>query len=315
MKESQVVLTNKNKALGEPHLHYFVGGGYTGSLAFENTPNGIYVYQNANHESDCLLLIDASGEFIETVQLPQMLVWDIQYYAATDSMLLDIDHHIFEYRLADKTFNQLADRKTGNWASFISVADEKTAFATDCTIFIRDNQKQILFQQKFVVETINGVTSFCAKLSPSGNTLAFHNKVGEIRLLNANDGTFLQTIAANFQMVEQIEFAENEKLLVIREKFGEWKVGYFDLETNQEVKFETLEIPEYTKQVNSFCFNSDQSKLVLVQRSTAYVFDFIHKKLLHSFKIYHCVKRANVKFVGDILGVRTDYGCFSLYNV
>ena len=71
----------------------------------------------------------------------------------------------------------------------------------------------------------------------------------------------------------------------------------------------------FPKDVNAFCFNADQTKLVLLLRAGVHVFDFVNKKLLNSFKIEHLVKKCEIKFVGEKLGVRTDYGCFSLYNV
>jgi pyruvate formate-lyase activating enzyme-like uncharacterized protein len=145
--------------------------------------------------------------------------------------------------------------------------------------------------------------------------LAFHNKVGEIQLINAMDGKVLTKITGDFIMVSQMEFTNNNNLLVVREQYGTWGMRYFDLSTNQEIKIKTLEIPEYTKDVNAFCFNSDQSKLVLVQRTRAYVFDFNERTYLHSFEIDHVVRTCDIKFVGDKLGVRTDYGCFSIYNV
>jgi len=43
--------------------------------------------------------------------------------------------------------------------------------------------------------------------------------------------------------------------------------------------------------------------------------DFNTKTFLHSFDLQHVVKTCNIKFVGEKLGVRSDYGCFSIYNV
>ena len=105
------------------------------------------------------------------------------------------------------------------------------------------------------------------------------------------------------------------EMLVVREQYGTWGMRYFDLARNEEVKMESLDIPEYTKEVRTFCFNEDQSILVLVQQTNAYVFDFKAKKLLHNFGIEHTVKTCGIKFAGEKIGVRTDYGCFSLYHI
>jgi len=58
-----------------------------------------------------------------------------------------------------------------------------------------------------------------------------------------------------------------------------------------------------------------ESKLILSQGNWVYIYDYQNKKYLDSFKIEHAVKTISIKFIDDDLGVRTDYGCFSLYKV
>jgi tricorn protease-like protein len=169
--------------------------------------------------------------------------------------------------------------------------------------------------QPLIIEMINGNTPFACTMSADGKQLAFHNKVGEIQIIDTANGKTIQTIVADIEMIEEMAFADNNNLLLVQEQYGTWGMRYFDLSSNKEIKIDGLKLPEYTQQVRNFCFNADLSKLVLVQRATAHVFDFNEKKLLHSFEIEHTVKTCAIKFIGDKLGVRTDYGCFSIYNV
>ncbi|WP_299781534.1 hypothetical protein [uncultured Formosa sp.] len=305
------VLNNKHPKIGEAYLHKFIGGGYTGSLSFQHTPKGIFIYKD---EVDSLIQIDEFGTVYDEIKLPKQLAWNIVYRGHTNSLILDIDHYIYEYELDHKSFRNLGNKKSFI-DSFISVADNKTAFATLGKVSIINNLNILLWKKNYTLQNIKGTTPFCGKLSKDGKLLAFHNTVGELQIINATNGKHLNTITGSFEMITQIEFTNNNKLLVIREKYGTWGMRYFDLSNNQEIIIQSLEIPTNTKNINTFCFNNNQSKLVLVQHSNVFVFDFINKTLLHNFNIEHLVKTCEIKFIGEKLGIRTDYGCFSLYNV
>lgn len=311
------VLNNENAKIGQPVLHKFIGGAYTGALSLENSPQGVFVYKDGMQNEQIigsLNLIDNLGSVLKTFELPEALAWNIEYRAKTNSLLMDIDHFIYELDIEKETFRNLGSEKS-DCTSFVSVSDDKTAFATLGKIYIINNQNEVLHTQNYEKEVIKGSVPFCGKLSQDGKLLAFHNKVGEIQIIDATTGNLLNKIVADFRMVYQFEFADNNKLLVVREQYGTWGMRYFDLSTNEEIQMKEIEIPEYTKDVNAFCFNADQTKLVLLQRADVHVFDFTNKILLHSFKIEHLVKTCEIKFVGEKLGVRTDYGCFSIYNV
>jgi hypothetical protein len=320
MLKKGFTLRNENPAAGEPGLHYFVGPGYTGSLSFENTPNGIYIYKHgwfktAIDQKDFLSLIDTRGNLKETIELPRILAWDIQYNAVTNTLLLDLDHAIFDYEPGRNTFKQLADIATGKPASFVAVARDKIAYATNQHFQVQDNQKNVLLRQSFDIEIVNGAIPFCAALSKNGSVLALHNKTGEIKLISTVDGSLLNTIESDFLIIAQISFTDGDTHLAIREGNMNRRMRYFEVATGTELNYESIEIPAYSKDVQYFAFNADESKLVLIQRNNAYIIDFKNKVHLHHFKIDHCVKAVRPKFIDDLLGCRTDLGCFSLYNV
>jgi hypothetical protein len=320
MLKKGFVLRNEKPDLGQPTLHYYVGAGYTGSLSFAATPTEIYIYKHGwfktvNDQKDFLTVIDVNGNLKDTIELPEVLAWDIQYNNFTNKLLLDLDHHIFEYDLDTKNFKQLIDRSKGKWASFVSCVNDKIVVGTDQNFQVLNNENRVLLQQKFNVEIVQGSIPFCASLSKNGKILALHNKLGEIQCIDTNDGRLLSTIVGDFQMIGQMEFLDNDKNLAIKEEYGVWKMRYFEIKTGTELNYVTIEIPAYSKDVNCFSFNADQSRLALIQRDMAYMFDFTNKLFLHSFKINHCVKTTKSHFVGEQLGFRTDYGCFSLYTV
>ncbi len=310
------VLSDPEAGIGSAVLHRFIGGFYTGALSFEPTPHGIFVSKSGDsgNTPDCLVLLDENGNVLREAALPKSLAWDLEYRAATDSLLADLDHSIYEYSPANDSFRILA--KVGKtFVSFISVSSEKTAFAAGGTIRITDNHDNPPLSIPYDTITTKGSTPFCGKLSPDGSLLALHNRVGEVKIYDTATGKETQKIAGSFETTEQMDFADGNKILAMRETYGGWRMRWFDLSTGGEVQYPGLEVPEYTKDVGRFCFNADRSKLVLVHQTGAYVYDFHAKKLLHRFEIEHVVKTCNIKFIGDRLGVRTDYGCFSIYNV
>ena len=314
------VLNSENTEIGQPILHKFIGGTYTGAMSIASSPYGTFVYKdeattkNKQQIAGYLNLTDNFGNILKTIELPEPLAWNVEYRAKTNSLVMDIDHSIYEFDVEKEIFINLGNKKY-NHTSFVSVSDDKIAFANFGEIFVMDNQNKVLFKQNYDYEVVRGTTPFCGKLSKDGKLLAFHNKIGEIQIVDAENGKLVSKINGDFEMVYQFEFVNNNKLLVVREQYGTWGMRYFDLSTNEEVQIKEIEIPEYTKDVNAFCFNADQTKLILLQRADAHVFDFVNKKLLHSFKIEHLVKTCKIKFVGEKLGLRTDYGCFSIYNV
>lgn len=317
MLKKGFTLRNENPVQGQPALHYFVGTGYTGSLSFANTPQGIYVYKHGwfkapTDQQDFLVLIDTSGNLKETIELPKILAWDIRYNTITNSLFLDLDHHIYEYDLEHKHFSLLADMGNGRPASFVAVTSERTAFATNHHLQVRDNHKNILLQQHFDTEIVQGSIPFSAALSKNGKILAFHNKTGEIKILSTVDGSLLHTIEGDFQRLIKMEFTDEDKHLAV---LSANKMCYFEVITGTALNYEGMEIPSFSQDVQRFAFNEDQSKLALLQRTNVYIFDFKNKVLLHHFKISHCVKTAKPEFIGELLAFRTDYGCFSLYHV
>lgn len=310
---------NETRKQGTPTLHYLAGQGYTGCLSFVNTPEGIFVYKHgwyntATDQKDFLLLIDKQGNLKETIELPKVLPWDIRYCPNDNTLLMDVDHYIYKYSLRDKKFTRLIS-SFNRTASFISVSDNNIAYGSHPKMYVRNDSNDIIFEKDFEVEIIKGSIAFCAGLSKNGKILVFHNKEGEIELTDIQTGKLIRTIKGEFRMIDQMQFVDNDSTLVIREQYGKWCLHFFDVDKGAELAYPELSVPEYSPTIFSFCFNEDESILVQLHLTNAYVFDYANKKLLYSFPIEHCVKKAEAKFIDNQLGVRTDYGCFSLYNI
>ncbi|MGI4874843.1 MAG: hypothetical protein ACRYFX_27120 [Janthinobacterium lividum] len=314
------VLHQEAATAGEPLLHYYVGTGYTGCLSLVGTPQGIYVYKHgwyktAQDQTDFLVRLDATGQLLETIELPQVLPWQIAYNAATNTLLLDLDHYVYEYSLVTGEFEQLTQRNTQrgiNCSSFVAVGPYHLAFATEPSLYVQTLARQPLLEMPYATTLINGDWAFAAALSKNGDLLALHTVWGEIQLLKTTNGTLLRTLTGDFTKATQLEFVANDTLLAVRVRGEGQPLLFFSVADGSPVLFAGLKT-ETGQHLQQFCFNPDESRLVLVYRHTAYVFDFSAKRLLYQFDLQHTVKRAHVKFIGEALGVRTDYGCFSLY--
>ncbi|WP_249291440.1 hypothetical protein [Campylobacter curvus] len=53
---------------------------------------------------------------------------------------------------------------------------------------------------------------------------------------------------------------------------------------------------------------------MMIDYNMAYLVDLANQNV-REFEIEHIVKSCEAKFIDENLAVRTDYGCFSLYNI
>jgi hypothetical protein len=313
------VLHHNAAAPGEPRLHYLVGGGYTGSLALVGTPLGIYVYQHgwfnsATDQQDFLLHLDAAGHLQQTLALPTVLAWDAQYQPTWRALVLDLDHTIFAYHLDAGRF-ELLSAPGRSPASFVAVAAGCTAFAANDEVVVLDPERRVRLRLPFTTQLLKGSLPFAAALARSGNSLALHTKPGEIQLRNAHDGKLQRTLTGSFGLVRQIEFMNNDQFLLVLELHNNGQLHCFEVAQGTEIDLDLAGSENHPGWVQGYCFDAEQSRLVLLRGTWVEVYEVADWRLLQRFRLRHCVKTARLRFVGEDLGVRTDYGCFSLYRM
>jgi len=74
------VLQNSDAKAGEASLHVYIGGGYTGALAFAGAGDDLFVYKCGGYKEggalgDFLIRLDASGAVKQQTPLPKPLAW------------------------------------------------------------------------------------------------------------------------------------------------------------------------------------------------------------------------------------------------
>jgi WD40 repeat protein len=304
---------------GEPMLHYFMGSGYTGCLSLVNLGDLFAVYElkgdKNNYKYDALQFIDLNGNLKKSLDLPKVLPWNILFHDNKNFLLIDLDHFIYTYDIENDKFTQLTDnfKQPG---SFISMSEHFIAFGAAPKIYVKDLESgQLLFEKEFDPQLYSGhSTQFKGAISKHGKLLATCTHAGSIEIFDIVSGKS-ETIQGNFEMVEKMDFIENDQILLVHEKYGSWGLRFFDLETKSELTFPDLKIPSYDTMIQHYTISKNGSQLIVVQHKNAYLFDLNEKKILYSFRLFHTIKNAKPLFGQDCVAFRTDYGCFSIYRI
>lgn len=135
-----------------------------------------------------------------------------------------------------------------------------------------------------------------------------------INIFDAQNNELRSSIKTQYGYMDIEWVAFSERFLIVNDlTFNGLK--FYELETFKQIDMSGLKIPEEFAEVNSFCISPDERYLVQQQYSWAYVFDLQQEKFLYSFKIQHLVKSCQMQFLTTGLGIRTDYGCFSIYKI
>ncbi len=315
------VLTHAKSNIGEPILHYFVGSGYTGCQLVLDIDNVIVTNKNGDRNNavkDNLVFISQDGALMDTIQLPRNLPWDISYVNSYNSIFIDLDHIIYKYDFHKREFQQLTGQ-CEEPASFILSSGDIVAYCTHPNIIVMDvKTDKVILSATIECEKYSGHScQLTAALSEDGHILALCNKVGEIQLIDVPTGDIIYTITAKLGLVKKMKFASFDNILVALEQYESWGVRFFDLKKKEEIITPFVEgtLAARGGIIDTFCFNRKQDKFAVLNRKEIHIYDFRKKSLLHSFKAEHMVKTGEISFVGDKLGVRTDYGCLSLYEV
>ena len=296
-------------------MHVYIGGGYTGALSFAGVKDEIYVYKSGGQKdggvpSDILVRLDRSGAIKEQIALPKPLAWDAQ--CAGENLLLDLDHEIYIFEPKEAKFREiLAEqnvKKSSEIASFICASNDVAAFGMFGQIFTFCEGK-ISKLGEYKCSTKNHVPILCAALSANASMLALCTKENELQILNAKNGEILSELRAEFDVLDKICFLDDETLLL--RQHLENKLFCLDIKSAKVTKQPWIK-DEYLR-VSEFCVEA--GKLVVIDQSRGYAINLKSGNAMAEFTLDHVVKNCEAKFIDGKLAVRTDYGCFSLYEI
>ena len=309
------ILQDSEAKTCEASLHVYIGGGYTGALSFAGLRDEIYVYKSGGQKdggkpSDLLVWLDRNGTIKEQIALPKPLAWDAQ--CASENLLLDLDHEIYIFEPKDAKFREiLAEqnvKKGSEIASFICASNDVAVFGMFGQIFTFCEGKISKFGE-YKCATKNHVPILCAALSADASMLALCTKENELQILNAKNGEILSELRAEFGVLDKICFLD-EKTLLLRQHL-ENKLLSLDIKSAKVTKQPWIK-DEYLR-ASEFC--AQAGKLVVIDQSRGYTINLKSGNAMAEFTLDHVVKNCEAKFIDGKLAVRTDYGCFSLYEI
>lgn len=309
------VLKDSEAKTGEACLHVYIGGGYTGALSFASLRDEIYVYKSGGQKdggkpSDLLVRLDKSGAIKEQIALPKPLAWHAEH--VSENLLLDLDHEIYIFEPKEAKFREiLAEqnvKKNSEIASFLCASNGVAIFGMFGQIFaFRDSEISRIGEYKCSEKSY--VPILCAALSADASTLAICTKENELQILNVKNGEILSELRAEFGVLDKICFLD-ENTLLLRQHL-ENKLLCLDIKSAKVTKQPWIK-DEYLR-VSEFCVEA--GKLVVIDQSRGYVTDLKSGDVRAEFTLDHVVKSCEAKFIDGKLAVRTDYGCFSLYEI
>ena len=311
------VLQDSAAKAGKACLHVYIGGGYTGALSFASLRDEIYVYKSGGQKdgsmpSDILLRLDRSGAIKEQIALPKPLAWHAEH--VDENLLLDLDHEIYIFEPKEAKFREiLAEqnlKRNNEIASFICASNGVAIFGMFGQIFTFYEGK-ISKLGEYKCSTKSHVPILCAALSADASMLALCTKENEVQILNAKNGEILSEVRAEFDALDKICFLD-EKTLLVR-KYLENKLFCVDIKSAKATKQPWIK-DEYLR-ASEFCLDSKAGKLVVIDQSRAYTTNLKSGDVMAEFTLDHVVKNLAAKFIDGKLAVRTDYGCFSLYEI
>ncbi|WP_103635602.1 hypothetical protein [Campylobacter concisus] len=309
------ILQDSEAKAGAASLHVYIGGGYTGALSFASVRDEIYVYKSGGQKdggkpSDILLKLDRSGAIKEQIALPKPLAWDAQ--CVGENLLLDLDHEIYIFEPKEAKFRQISVeqnlKRNNEIASFICASNNVAIFGMFGQIFtFCEGKISKLGEHK--CSSKNHVPILCAALSADASMLALCTKENELQILNAKNGEILSELRAEFGALDKICFLDDETLLL--RQYLENKLFCLDIKSAKVTKQSWIK-DEYLRAIE-FC--AEAGKLVVIDQSRAYAVNLKSGDVRAEFTLDHVVKNCEAKFIDGKLAVRTDYGCFSLYEI
>ena len=315
------VLQNGGAKAGEASLHVYIGGGYTGALAFAGAEGELFVYKCGGYKEggaldDFLIRLDASGAVKQQIVLPKPLAWQAE--RAGEVLLLDLDHFIFKFDLASGEFSDFSKdmsfKNNKEFTSFVCAAKDTAAFAMFGQIFtFRGGEIAPLSEYKSEMKSYTPI--LCAAISGDGARLALHCKQNEIKILSTLNGEILNEIGSDFGIFDKICFLADGSVLG-KERYAS-KLVCLDAASGEQLR------PAWLRgecaEADELCISTDGSRLALISYDKTRIIDLKSGNLRLNFELSHVVKRCETKFERingeEFLAVRTDYGCFSLYKI
>lgn len=306
------VLSHPEAGPGQPVMHRYVGGGYTGfmPLAPIDGGNKVYVSNVINQfEKEEIRLLDAHGDMRTVIELPGgSMIYEMMYVPERAELLINRDHRIYALSLNDNRIHPLT-RSPAVPASTLSVSGKTAVWYNDSRLVVSSlDTGEAVYTERVNPELYRGhSTQLSAALSLDGSLLAYCVQSGEIVLCDLKTNQLRVMAKKTPSLTSRLCFAPGNRYLFALEKFGDWNLQVYDLAV--------LELDETwpLEGVKQFAIHEDKQLLAVYRYGKIRLIDLTAKRQMFEFPVEHFVKTCSLAFTRDYLAVYTDYGCASLY--
>jgi len=268
-------------------------------------------------QRDELIILGSTEQQLQHVRIPDgfgSLIWKACPVPALNQILLLIDHQVVIFSLDTLSFS-LASKDTKPGKNFLSVAGTHAAWYEEEHVVVRElSNGAKLLRHPLQPQLYAGHTpQLTGAMSPDGTLLACCTQAGEVQFFDLAGGKPRLPWRGNFQMIEKLSFTPDGRWLLALEQYGSWALHCFDLASNAPLA-DWSALGDMSRA--DFAIDPNGKFVAIARRGMLEVIALASLKNVQRFPIDHMVKSCAIAWTGaNTIGVRTDYGCLSLYYV
>lgn len=307
------ILDQAGAQAGEPRMHRLRSKAYTGALPIADVEGQLLCNSfDDTRPGDCLYLLDVSGKKTALPDLPlNRMVWKAIYLPAMQRLLIKADHQVFSWKEGDTAYTVLSTPNP-HPVSCLDAQGNLAVWYAEPNLVVTDLKSGLQLLDIPLPYELHGGHSLQmeAALSPDGGTVAYCARAGEIVLLDIATGIVRANIAGDFKMITLLRYTPDGRYLIAEAAYGNASHLCFDM---QNMSLRAGWPASSFDGRTSIALSPDGKLCAIANRNKMQIYDFATLECTLSFRIEHVVKRCSIGWVGQYLGVQTDYGCASLY--
>ncbi|MEF3308120.1 hypothetical protein PV433_04300 [Paenibacillus sp. GYB004] len=307
-----MVLLNPEADAGQPVLHRYIGGGYTGSMPLapvEDTNTFYCSYVVNQFEKEDVYLLDDQGETRKTYELPGgPMIFDMRFCPELNVLLMNRDHQIIGLSAGNGEVRAYT-AVSRHPVSALALSGASAVWYDDPNLVVYDLRADAVRYTRQVTPELYGGHSpqLCAVLSPDGSRMAYCAQSDEIVIVDLATGREQPISKAKQAMTASMSFSPDGRYLFTQEEYGSWSLLAYDVA--EPAKSEDWDLGE----IKSYAIHTGKNLLAVYKYGKVRLYDLDTREQTLVLDVEHVVKTCYLAFTKDRLAVYTDYGCVSLY--
>lgn len=314
------VLVNPAAAAGEPCMHRYIGGGYTGALMIAGCNGKLATNQHQDEDThgaatDMLLLIGEDTEIIHGWRSSKTdLAWSALPTDDRTGFLIRFDSGIYLWTSDGSPPQRISDASILS-SPFLTRSNGHAAWydGEQLTVMRLDDGRHIMQLVRSPAMVGGHSEQMMSTLSADATMLACCANPGEIEYIDVAQAKTVRRHQADFEMIVKMEWSADGRWLLALEQYGRWRLLCLDAATGES----RPGWPEFTDMTRTdFALDCDSKRLAVMDRGHIALYDFADMREIRRFPVDHVVRTAHIAWTGDnAISVRTDYGCLSTYVI